>query len=91
MVRRKANPFAERLRRLPHRALIKRDEPFAPADEKEFEAACLRIAARTIYVSFAGSRGYENRCRVIAFDAGRQGARHAGVDRRIRHCDAPCA
>lgn len=68
MARRKANPFADRIRKLPYRALIKRDEPFARADDDEIAATCARIAAGADYCSFAGSRGSENGCKVLCFD-----------------------
>ena len=68
MARRKANPFAEKIRALPHRALIKRDEPFGRADSDEIDAACARIVAGADYCSYAGARGEENGCKVLCFD-----------------------
>jgi hypothetical protein len=68
MARRKANPFADKLRRLPYRASIKRDGPFRRGDDAEIEAACVRIAAGAEFISYAGSRGEESGCKVLGFD-----------------------
>jgi hypothetical protein len=68
MARRKANPFADKLRKLPYRATIKRDAPFRRADGAEIEAACVRIAAGAEFISYAGSRGEESGCKVFGFD-----------------------
>jgi hypothetical protein len=68
MARRKANPFLDKLRKLPHRATIKRDAPFRRVDNEEVEAVCLRIAAGAGYVFYAGSRGDEQGCKVVGFD-----------------------
>ena len=69
MVRRKANPFSEKLRRLPHRATIKREDPFRRVDWTEIEAVCVRIAAGAEFISYAGHRGEESGCHVFGFDA----------------------
>jgi hypothetical protein len=68
MVRRRGNPFGDAQKRLPHRALLRRDEPFRKADEKELDAACKRFAQGAEYLCYAGSRGAENGCKVICFD-----------------------
>jgi hypothetical protein len=72
MVRRKGNPFAEKQRRLPHRAYIKREGPWRPADREELEVACRRIANGAEYLIWAGSRGPELGCTVIGFDISRK-------------------
>jgi hypothetical protein len=38
MVRRRGNPFAGTLKRLPHKALLRRDEPLLPSDNDEVMA-----------------------------------------------------
>lgn len=43
MVRRRANPHAEKKRRLPFTVVIDREDPFLDADRKEIEAECRRI------------------------------------------------
>jgi len=45
MVRRRGNPFAEKLKRLPFKALLRRDEPFRPCDADEIAAMKLSIAS----------------------------------------------
>jgi hypothetical protein len=68
MVRRRGNPFAEQQRRLPHKALMRRDEPLRPSDADELNAAILSIAGGAEYLSYAGSQGEELYCRVFCFD-----------------------
>ena len=68
MVRRRHNPFASELRLLPHRALLRREEPFRGLDEEEVKMTCNRIAQGAKWLAYAGSRGIENGCRVFAFD-----------------------
>jgi hypothetical protein len=68
MVRRRGNPFAEQLRRLPHKALLRREDPFRKVDQEDLDAACKRIARGAEYLCYAGSRGAENGCKVICFD-----------------------
>jgi hypothetical protein len=72
MVRRRGNPFAEKQRRLPHRAFIKREGPWRPADWDEIEAACRRIANGAEYLTWSGSRGLELGCTVIGFDTSKK-------------------
>jgi hypothetical protein len=68
MVRRRGNPFAEQLRRLPHKVLLRREDPFRKVDQEEFDATCKRIARGAEYLCYAGSRAEENGCKVICFD-----------------------
>ena len=68
MARRKANPFADKLKRLPHRATIKRSDPYRRNDDAEIDAVCRRIAAGADYISYAGRGGALNGCRVFGFD-----------------------
>jgi hypothetical protein len=69
VVRRRGNPFAVAQKRLPHKALLRREEPLRKADEEELNAVCKRIAQEAEYLCYAGSRGEENGCKVICFDA----------------------
>ena len=68
MVRRRSNPFAAALKRLPHKALLRRDEPLLPSDNDKLMAVMLGIAAGAEYLSYAGTRGDELYCRVFCFD-----------------------
>ena len=68
MVRRRGNPFADRVKRLPYKALLRRDDPLRPSDEDEVKAVQLSIASGSDYLSYAGSRGDELGCRVFCFD-----------------------
>jgi hypothetical protein len=68
MATRRHNPFTAKLKRLPHKALLRRTDPFFTADNDELEATLLRIADGAEYLSYAGSRGDENDCHVICFD-----------------------
>ena len=68
MVRRRSNPFDEKRKRLPHKALLRREDPFRKADGEEFEAACKRIAADAEFLVYARGRGEELGCKVICFD-----------------------
>jgi hypothetical protein len=68
MVRRRGNPFAEQLRRLPHKALLRREDPFRKVDQEEFNAACKRIAQGAEFLCYASGRSEENGCKVIYFD-----------------------
>jgi hypothetical protein len=68
MVRRRGNPFAGTLKRLPHKALLRRDEPLLPSDNHEVMAAMVSIAAGAEYLAYAGTRGNELYCRVFCFD-----------------------
>jgi hypothetical protein len=69
MVRRRGNPFADRVKRLPHKALLRRDDSLRSSDEDEIKAVQLSIASGAEYLSYAGSRGDELGCRVFCFDA----------------------
>ena len=55
-MRRRTNPVANRRKRLPYVAKIKRDDPFRPQDEREIEQACRRVAAAGDYLALAGWR-----------------------------------
>ena len=68
MVRRRGNPFAGTLKRLPHKALLCRDEPLLPSDNDEVMAVMVSIAAGSEYLAYAGTRGDELYCRVFCFD-----------------------
>ena len=68
MVRRRGNPFAGALKRLPHKALLRRDEPLRPSDHDEVMTIMLSIAAGAEYLAYAGTRGDELYCRVFCFD-----------------------
>jgi hypothetical protein len=68
MVRRRGNPFANTLKRLPHKALLRRDEPLLPSDNDEVVAVIVSIAAGAEYLAYAGTRGDELYCRVFCFD-----------------------
>mgnify|MGYP007096634124 FL=1 len=64
---RSTNGFAAMQRRLPHKALLRREAPFHKVDSDELEAACRRIADGAEYLIYGGSRGTEIDCRVICF------------------------
>jgi hypothetical protein len=69
MVRRRGgNPFANALQRLPHKALMRRDEPLRRSDDDDLMAMMLSIAAGAEYLAYAGTRGEELYCRVFCFD-----------------------
>ena len=68
MVRRRGNPFAGQRKRLPHKALLHRDDPLRPSDDDEVMAAMLSVAAGAEYLAYAGTRGDELNCRVFCFD-----------------------
>ena len=68
MVRRRGNPFANARNRLPHKALLRRDDPLRPSDNDEVVAVMLSIAAGAEYLSYAGNHGDELYCRVFCFD-----------------------
>ncbi|GEP61749.1 hypothetical protein [Reyranella soli] len=68
MVRRKGNPFANTLKRLPYKALMRRDELLRPSDNDEVMTAMVTIAAGAEYLAYAGTRGNEFYCRVFCFD-----------------------
>jgi hypothetical protein len=68
MVRRRGNPFANTLKRLPHKALMRRDEPLHRSDHDEVMAVMLSVAAGAEYLAYAGTRGDELYCRVFCFD-----------------------
>ena len=68
MVRQRHNPFAAMLKRLPHKALLRREAPLRPADSDEVQAVMLSIASGGEYLSYAGSRGEEIECKVFCFD-----------------------
>ena len=68
MVRRRGNPFANTLKRLPHKALLRRDEPLLPSDNDEVMAAMVSIAAGAEYLAYAGTPADELYCRVFCFD-----------------------
>jgi len=68
MVRRRENPVARIKKRLPHKALLKREDPFSRADSEELAKMCRRIADGAEHYAYAGTRGDENGCRVLCFD-----------------------
>jgi hypothetical protein len=68
MVRRRGNPFASQVKRLPHKALMRREEPLRPSDNDEVMAVVVSIAAGAECLSYASTRGNELYCRVFCFD-----------------------
>jgi hypothetical protein len=68
MVRRRGNPFASQVKRLPHKALMRREDPLRPSDNDEVVAKMVSIAGGVEYLSYAGTRGNELYCRVFCFD-----------------------
>lgn len=68
MVRRRGNPFAEKQRRLRHKALMRRDDPLLPSDANELDAVIRSVASGSEYLSYAGTQGDELYCRVFCFD-----------------------
>jgi hypothetical protein len=68
MAPRRGNPFAGALKRLPHKALLRRDEPLFQSDNDEVMAVMVSIAAGAEYLAYAGTRGDEPYCRVFCFD-----------------------
>jgi hypothetical protein len=69
MARRRGNPFAEKLKRLPFKAILRRDDPLHPSNADEIEAMKLSIANGAEYLSYAGSQGDELYCKVFCFDS----------------------
>jgi hypothetical protein len=68
MVRRRGNPFGNALKRLPHKAFMRREDPLRPSDNDEIIAAMLSIAAGSEHLAYAGTRAKELYCRFICFD-----------------------
>lgn len=68
MVRRSTNAHAAAMKRLPHRAKFRREDPLRPSDCDRLDAVVLSIAAGSEYLMRAGSRGDEVGCTVIHFD-----------------------
>lgn len=84
MVRRRGNPFANTLKRLPHKALMRRDEPLRRSDDDEVMAMMLSVAAGAEYLTYAGTRGDELYCRVFCFDTGEKArAMQAWIDASV--------
>lgn len=57
MARRSTNSHAEKVKRLPLVARLRREPPFSSADERELEEAADRIAGPTGWYATAGHRG----------------------------------
>jgi len=75
MVRRTTNSFAQKKRRLIHRAFIKRSGPFRSVDSEEVEAACRRIAGNTEYMHWLTRvEAREGDWRVIGFESAEKAA-----------------
>jgi hypothetical protein len=68
MVRRRGNPFASQVKRLPHKALMRRQDPLRASDNDEVVAAMVSIAGGAESLAYAGTRGNELYCRVFCFD-----------------------
>jgi hypothetical protein len=68
MVRRRGNPFAAQVKRLPHKARMRREDVLRPSDNDEVMAMMVSIAAGAEYLAYAGTRGDELDCRVFCFD-----------------------
>jgi hypothetical protein len=69
MVRRSTNSFAAKLKRLPHKAFLRRSERLRQEDRDELEAVMRSIASGSEYLSYAGTRGAELYCTVVCFDS----------------------
>ena len=81
MVRRRENPFANALKPLPHKALMRRDEPLRQSDNEEVMVKMVSIAAGSEYLAYAGTHGDELYCRVFCFNsAERARAMQAWID-----------
>jgi hypothetical protein len=97
LMRHKANPFQEPKRRLPHKAFLRRDDPFRRVDEEEIVKACRRVAQGAPWMTYAGSRGPENGRRVFGFDTPEKARalqtwiEVSGIERRPRPEPAPDA
>ncbi len=57
MARRSTNSHAEKVKRLPFVAKLRREPPFSSADERELKEAANNIAGPTGWYSMAGFRG----------------------------------
>jgi hypothetical protein len=68
MVRRRHNPAAATIKRLPNKALLKREDSLGRADSEELAEMIRRIADGAEHYSYSGSRADENSCRVLCFD-----------------------
>ena len=68
MVRRRHNPHIAAIKRLPHKALLKREDPFCRADSEELEEMCRRIANGSEHYAYASGRGDDQGCKVFCFD-----------------------
>ena len=73
----------EKRKRLPYKALLRRDDPMRPSDAHEVEAAMLSIASGSECLSYAGSHGDELYCRVFRIRFRRERSRNANVDRCV--------
>jgi hypothetical protein len=93
----RSNPHLSQKRRLPYRALLRHDNPFRRVDEEEIAKACYRVAQGTHWMTYAGSRGDENGCRVFRFDTAEKARglqtwiEVSGIERRPRPEPAPNA
>src|SRR5258708_18042680 len=66
MVRRRYNPAAATIKRLPNKALLKREDSLGRADSEGLAEMIRRIADGAEHYSYAGSRADENSCRCCA-------------------------
>lgn len=55
-VRRSTNSFAEKVKRLPHTALYRREDRLLPSDSARLDAEILRIAGDAEHLVHAGTR-----------------------------------
>ena len=67
-VRRNTNSFAEKVKRLPHRSLYRREPPFSKADSDRLDAVIRRIAGDAEHVTHAGTRHDRIDVHVIRFN-----------------------
>lgn len=67
-VRRSTNSFAEKVKRLPHRAMYRREPPFWQADSNRLAAVIRRIAGDAEHLTHAGTRHDGIDMHVIRFD-----------------------
>ncbi|SEP49372.1 hypothetical protein SAMN02990966_07303 [Rhodospirillales bacterium URHD0017] len=68
MVRRRGNPFASQVKRLPHKALMRHEDPLRLSDNDELMSVMVSIAGGAECLAYAGTRGNELYCRVLSFD-----------------------
>lgn len=68
VVRRSTNSFAEKVKRLPYRAVYHREPPFMKTDSDRLDAVIRRIAGDAEHLTHAGTRRDGIDTQVICFD-----------------------